>query len=60
MKDLVEFRFTVATRELSGKAITTVAKTLGKGLKKVEPQIMRLVEALTKEAEKEISKETKE
>ena len=56
MKDLVEFRFTVATRELSGKAITTVAKTLGKGLKKVEPQIMRLVEALTKKQKKKSQK----
>ena len=54
MKDLIEFRFTVATKELNGKAILPVAKVVGKALKKVEPQIMRLVEVITEQVEKEV------
>jgi hypothetical protein len=57
MKDLIEFRFTVATKELNGKMILPVAKVVGKSLKKVEPQIMRLVEVITAQLEKEIKED---
>jgi hypothetical protein len=57
MKDLIEFRFTVATKELNGKMILPVAKVVGKSLKKVEPQIMRLVEVITEQLEKEIKED---
>ena len=57
MKDLIEFRFTVATKELNGKAILPVAKVVGKALKKVEPQIMRIVEVITDYFEQEFEKE---
>jgi len=60
MKDLVEFRFTIATRELSGKAVVALTKTLGKGLKKIEPQLMRLIEKSTQVLEKGLDDEMKE
>lgn len=57
MKDLIEFRFTVATAELQGKTAIAVAKILGKAISKIEPQILRVVESATKLAEKELAKE---
>lgn len=55
MKDLIEARFTIATRKLEGKTAKAIAKTIGKALEKVEPQIMRLAEAVTKTIEDEVT-----
>jgi len=60
MRDRVEIRFTVATDEVSGKAAKVIAGVLNKGLAKIEPQIMRLVEAGTTALEKYIAKDSEE
>ena len=56
MKDLVEFRFTVATRQLDGKAL----KALKPLVKAVEPFAKRLAETLTQYVEAQSEHNIKE
>ena len=54
MKELIEFAFVIRTRELSGKgakALGTAAKAV---TKKYEPQITRIVDAVTQAVVKEL------
>jgi len=60
MKDLIQVRFTVATAEIKGKSMIAISKVLGKALKKVEPQIMRLIEKSTQVLEKNLDDELQE
>ena len=59
MKDRIEFAFVVRTDELNGKALKAIAPSIKAITKKVEPQLMRIVEVITKYVEKEFNVETK-
>ena len=60
MKDRIEFAFVVRTDELNGKALKAIAPSVKAIVKKVEPQLLRIVEVITKHVEKEFNVETKE
>lgn len=57
MKDLFETRFTIATRQLDGRAIKAISKVLDKVLSKYEPQITRIVDAFVDTLEEETRKD---
>lgn len=58
MKDLIEARFTIATREFNGRAFKVVGKQAERLLTKLEPQINRVIEVFIKELEEEKEKKT--
>lgn len=53
MKDRIEFAIVVRTEELSGKTIKALGPVIKGVTKKIEPQLLRVVEAITKAVEKE-------
>lgn len=58
MKDRIEIAIVLRTDEVSGKGAKAIATALKSLVAKVEPQLVRIAEAFTKYAEKEL--ETKE
>lgn len=59
MKDRVEFAFVVRTDELNGKALKAIAPSIKAITKAIEPQLLRLVEAITKSVEASLNVEEK-
>ena len=55
MKDRVEIAIVLRTDEISGKGL----KAVGLIVKKIEPQIIRVVEAITKYTEREFEADEK-
>ena len=53
MKDRIEFAFVVRTDELNGKAVKVLGPVIKAVTKKIEPQLLRIAEAITKAVEKE-------
>ena len=53
MKDRIEVAIVVRTNELNGKAIKALGPVIKTVTKKIEPQLLRVVEAITKAVEKE-------
>ncbi|MDD4070004.1 MAG: hypothetical protein PHF05_06090 [Candidatus Izemoplasmatales bacterium] len=53
MKDRIEFAIVVRTDELSGKTVKVLGPVIKAVTKKIEPQLLRIVEAITKAVEKE-------
>ena len=53
MKDRVEIAIVLRTDELSGKGLKAVATTLNIVISKIEPQLVRIVEAITKSIEED-------
>lgn len=61
MKDRIEFAFVVRTDDLSGKTVKVLGPVVKAVTKKIEPQLLRIAEAITKAVEKEFDpKEEKE
>ena len=61
MKDRIEFAFVVRTDELNGKTVKVLGPVIKAVTKKIEPQLLRIAEAITKAVEKEFDpKEEKE
>lgn len=61
MKDRIEFAFVVRTDELNGKTVKILGPVIKAVTKKIEPQLLRIAEAITKAVEKEFNpKEEKE
>lgn len=56
MKDRIEVAIVVRTDELNGKAVKAIVPSIKAITKKIEPQLLRIVEALTKEVEKDCEK----
>ena len=55
MKDRVEIALVVRTDEISGRGF----KVIGGIVKKIEPQLIRVAEAITKYAEQELKNDEK-
>ena len=53
MKDRIEVAIVVRTDELSGKTVKALGPVIKAVTKKIEPQLLRVAEALTKAVEKE-------
>lgn len=54
MKDRIEFAFVVRTDELNGKTVKVLGSVIKAVTKKIEPQLLRIAEAITKAVEKEL------
>lgn len=59
MKDRIEFALVVRTDELNGKAVKVLGPVIKTVIKKIEPQLLRIAEAITKTVEKEFEPKEK-
>lgn len=59
MRDRIEFAFVVRTDELNGKALKAIAPSIKAITKVIEPQLLRLFEAITKSVEASLNVEEK-